>query len=342
MPVIATAISTGTGCAGTMLPGTATATPVPASCMNQHILIPRVPTEPTNGRQILTRTHAITIPGQQKATINWTMRDPQGTPVDLSACLCEPDGSLSASSSESAGDCVCTYRLAFRLAEYLGGVACEYPAVVTSAETGELQVEIPGDSPITPGIYFGEFAMLECQGESPDVVIFSNRIYVTVGQNLWQTRMCSPAGPPSLSEVRLHLRDTDPSESFLLDNLAFGDEEIAHAMTLPIQYWNEIPPPIGTHTTTTFPYRYHWLMATAGYLFLAAAEQQRRNNLQYASGGVQVNDQNREPNYEQAAMRRLDEYRDFVKRKKSEINMDLCWGGTGSAYGSNYSQYRSF
>ena len=103
-------------------------------------------------------------------------------------------------------------------------------------------------------------------------------------------------------------------------------------MALPVQYWNEIPPPIGTHTTASFPYRYHWLMATAGYLFLAAAEQHRRNNLSYSASGVQVNDQDKEPNFEQAAHRRIQEYKEFVRRKKAEINLECAWGGLGSTY----------
>lgn len=314
--------------------------PLPASCLNQRVIVPRTPTDPATGTAILTRTFSVEIPGEREAVINYVMRDPSGAPVDLRACLCPNGASESSSLSQSQGDnddACCPYKLVFRLNEYLsGGTGCEFPVTAIDPANGTVAVTLTSKDTQRPGVYFGEFAMVECYdaGQEP-VVIFSNRLYVIIGRNLWNNRMSCVAamGPPSISEIRLHLRDTDPSESYLLDNLAFSDEEIAQALWLPVQYWNEIPPPIGTYTTANFPFRYHWLMATAGYLFLTAAEQQRRNHLNYAAGGVQVNDQDKEPNYEQAAKRRLDEYKDFVRRKKAEINLNSAYGELGSRYG---------
>ncbi len=345
MPVTATLAGNPPTCTDAPLePGEKLPAPLPVSCLNQHILVSRTPTEPVSGRPVLTRTHAVEIPGQQKATIRHIMRDPNGVPVDLSQCLCAAESSESSISDESAAACACPYKMVFRLSEYLSGPGgTDYPvALVTDGADGAVQVELTPEDTTCPGVYFGQFALIECS-EDPDAeptgdttVLFSNHMYVIVGRNLWNNRMnvAGPAGPPSLAEVRMHLRDTDPSESFLLDNLAFSDEEIAHATILPVQYWNEIPPPIGTFTTTSFPFRYHWLMGIAGYLFLSAAEQQRRNNLQYSAGGVQIDDQHREPNYEQAAQRRLEEFKQFVKRKKAEINLEGAYGGIGSTYGT--------
>ena len=337
-----TAAQTG-GCTDApVLPGSRPRDPLPVSCRNQHILIPRVPTESATGTPILTRTFAVEIPGQQKATIEYVMRDRNGAPVDLRACLCLADDSsesFSELSSESS-ECACPYKLVFRLAEYLSGGGCQYPARLVDGETSKVAVDLLPENTEQPGVYFGEFALVECDMDLSDnptgdtTVVFSNKMYVIIGRNLWNNRMScvSPVGPPSIAEIRLHLRDTDASESYLLDNVAFSDEEIALAMYLPVQYWNEIPPPIGMHTTASFPYRYHWLMAIAGYLFLTMAEQQRRNNLAYSAGGVQVNDQNKEPSYEQAAKRRLDEYKEFVRRKKAEINLSNAFGFVGSQY----------
>lgn len=341
MPITATPAGNPGECTDyPVLPGAKNPAPLPVSCMNQHILCPRTPTEPTTGAVVLTRTHAVNVPGEQKASIDHIMRDANGQAVDLSDCLCEGDGgSLSSTSSESAGDCPCTYDMVFRLAEYLSGGGKEYPVEVVDAKAGHVRVNLEACDTSVPGVYFGEFALVACPADEAQdsTVIFSNHMYVFIGRNLWNNRMnCTgPAGPPSISEIRMHLRDTEPSESFLLDNLAFSDEEIMQAIYLPVQYWNEIPPPIGTHTTANFPYRYHWLMAIAGYLFLTAAEQMRRNNLRYSASGVNIDDQNKEPNYEQAAQRRLDEFREFVKRKKAEINLSNAYGGIGSPYGRN-------
>jgi len=322
-----------------VLPGGRAPAPLPVTCLNQHIIVPRIPADAGTGKTILTRTMAIEIRGEQFATIQYVMRDRNGNPVDLTHCLCMPDGSLSASASLSVGDCPCQYKLVFRLNEYLtGGRGKEFNVRAVTPAAGEVEVDLQPEDTRLPGIYFGEFAMIECHdGEDTcdSTVIFSNRVYVHIGRNLWNNRMnCgAPAGPPSISEVRLHLRDTRPEESYLLDNVAFSDEEIAQATILPVEYWNEVPPPIGIYTTATFPYRYHWLMAIAGYLFLIVAEQQRRNNLAYSAGGVQVNDQNREPNYEQAAQRRITEFKDFVRAKKVSINVSQAMGSVGSSYG---------
>ncbi len=346
MPVTATPTAANTGgCTDQpTLPGGRAPDPLPVSCRNQHIIVPSIPTESTQGVAILTRTFAVEIPGQQKTTIEYVMRDRNGAPVDLRVCLCLDEGSdsLSLSDSSESAACPCAYKLVFRLGEFLsGGSGCEFAVRLVDAANGVVAVDLLPEDTNLPGVYFGEFALIECDADVTDnatgdsTVVFSNKIYVTVGRNLWNNRMtCGAAsGPPSIAEIRLHLRDTDASESFLLDNVAFSDGEIAMCTHLPVQYWNEIPPPIGMHTTTSFPYRYHWLMAIAGHLFLLVAEQQRRNNLTYSAGGVQVNDQNREPNYEQAAKRRLDEWRDFVKRKKAEINLSNAWGSLGSPYG---------
>lgn len=376
MPVIATPAGTPGDCSNDQVSASnGGASALPVSCMNQHIIVPRTPTEPSTGNAVLTRTHAIEITGGKQVSIDYIMRDVNGTPVDLRVCMCLPtrensdldensdslessvslssenssnsesvsqsasqsssqrsESTSESSSSSSEESCVCAHKMVFRLNEYLsGGQGCELPVQLVDAENGKVRVDLSETDTSRPGVYFGEFGLVECETE---VLVFSNRVYVVIGRNLWNNRMsCTgPLGPPSISEVRLHLRDTDPSESFLLDNLAFSDEEIALAMYLPVQYWNEIPPPIGIHTTASFPYRYHWLMAIAGYLFLTAAEQQRRNNLQYAASGVQVNDQNREPNYEQASQRRLEEFKLFVRRKKAEINLENAWGGLGSTY----------
>ena len=359
MPVIATPAGNPGGCTDQpVLPGAKNPAPLPVSCMNQHILCPRTPTEPTTGKAVLTRTHAVEVKGEQKASIDHIMRDVNGNAVDLRTCLCvEEEGSesssvsadsasASSSSSESAGECdACEYKMVFRLAEYLTGGGCEFPVEVVDAAAGHVRVNLEPKDTCNPGVYFGEFALVECATKEQieaaptgdTTVLFSNHMYVYIGRNLWNNRMnhTGPQGPPSISEVRLHLRDTSPDESFLLDNLAFSDEEITQAMCLPVQYWNEIPPPIGTHTTQNFPYRYHWLMAIAGYLFLTAAEQMRRNNLRYSASGVNIDDQNKEPNYEQAAARRIQEFKDFVTRKKAQINLEGAYGGIGSTYSNH-------
>jgi hypothetical protein len=155
---------------------------------------------------------------------------------------------------------------------------------------------------------------------------YSNTFYLTIDSGLYTGEIF---GPPSIAEVRLSLRDSGPAESMLLNNLAFSDEEIAMAIARPVQLWNETPPHLRTYhyTTTTFPFRYYWLEAIAGTLFLLAAEYYRRNNLTYSAANVSVNDLDKEPQYEAAGQRRLQMYKEFVRAKKSELNLNQFYGG---------------
>jgi hypothetical protein len=209
-------------------------------------------------------------------------------------------------------------------------------ATIGDADAGEVSVVLTPDQTRYPGVYMGQYSLVQLatvEGED-DIVLLSNMFYVIIGRNMSRADGTSQVtGPPTVAEVRLFLRDTSPAESFLLDGVKFADEEIAYSIQLPVMYWNEIPPPLNPiYSTLNFPYRYHWLIAITGHLFMIAAEQNRANNLQYTAGGTAVNDQNKELPYEAAADRRLQEWRSFVMRKKAAINMDLGWGTLGSGY----------
>jgi len=344
MPITATPTAPNSQCGDPLSNNNAPPVLQPVSCFGQSIIAPRTPADAVTGKAILTRTFAANIPGAQEATIRYTMRNAAGQPINLVSCTCTDEGGgLSVSEVDDENN-NCPYELVFRLCEYLSGGGTEYMANIIDAVNGVVEVVLPKAATQVPGVYFGEFALVARESQtlpvvptndlSDTTVLFSNKIYVHIGRNLWNNRMrCgSPAGPPSIAEVRMHLRDTDPSESHLLDNVAFSDEEILAAAWMAVSYWNEQPPDLGPYTTATFPFRYNWLIAISGYLFLTAAEQQRRNHLTYSAGGVQIDDQNREVNYERAAQLRLDEWRKFVRLKKSELNLNAAWASHGSPY----------
>jgi hypothetical protein len=170
-------------------------------------------------------------------------------------------------------------------------------------------------------------------GDAFEYVVFSNTFFIRIELGGWGNGRRGK-GPPSIAEVRLHLRDSHASESYLLDNVRFDDAEINLATVRPIMQWNEMPPDVAQYTTQNFPFRYHWLEAIAGNLFLMVAEQFRANNLRYSAAGVSIDDQGKEPNYEAAAQRRLAVWNDFIKRKKAEINLSQGFASFGSPYGN--------
>jgi hypothetical protein len=264
----------------------------------------------------------------QKLEILWTLLDSNGTPVDLLTCGF-PDGSSEA--SVAAASIVCRLRESMSLGLDPGIVQIEYEAVIVDAATGQIQILLPSTATSLPGIYYAEVAVID----SDDQMLFSNVFYLVLERG--QFAGLQTGGPPTVAEIRLHLRDSAPEESLLLDNVRVDDAEIALAVMRPIEYWNELPPDLGAHTTQNFPYRFHWMDGAAACLFWMVEEQFRANNLEYSAAGVQVNDQNKEANYARAAERRWANWVNFVRRKKSELNYEGCWGGIGSQYSGSYS-----
>jgi len=309
----------------------------PVSWVGQNILDTQATT--IDGRPLLSKARTYQVTGGQEAILERQLTDANGNPINLSE-ICSAVSSASSAAIDDLDDILdnpdCPYQLKFRIREYLSlgrepePAQISYPVDVINAETGIVRITLPAAATKVPGVYFGEVALVREEG-GKDHLLFSNVFYVVIQRGMWSGKRPSQ-GPPTIAEVRLHLRDTDPEESFLLDNLAFSDAEIAMAIARPVQYWNEVPPPIGMYTTQTFPYRYHWLEGICGQLFLIVAEHQRRNNLQYSAAGVSVDDMNRETNYESASNRRWGAFREFVVRKKAEINLANCFTTFGSPY----------
>jgi len=337
------------------------------SCDVQGII--STETSTVNRQPLLTRTRAVRVTGGSAPTLNWTMHDENGNPVDLTVCLCPEDAATSSSSSASVSSnssnssdssgssdsasstsvssadaadiaaCPCSVKLRLREQLSIGRDSITKPAVfaatIVNAEAGQVSVALPLNSTTVPGVYFAEMALVCLDADGCEYIVFSNVFYAIIERGLWSAgaRGNCALGPPSLAEVRLQLRDSSPAESFLLDNLMFDDAEIALSIQRPVQYWNEIPPPLNPLLTTqNFPYRYHWLEGIAGNLFLIAAESYRRNNLTYSAGGVQLNDQDKEPNYQREGERRWNDFRAFVRAKKASINLEAGFGEVGSTY----------
>jgi hypothetical protein len=299
----------------------------PVNCVDQNKL--SAPISGQNGQAVLTRMRAISITQGQTATIKWQMQAKDGVPVNLSACaVSTPENQL---------------KVVFRMKEQiaLGNQNPIYSldAAVVDEDKGEVSVELPANMVGIPGIYYGEMALVtaETGNENNPQVVFSNLFYVIINRGTFGSEG-NAGGPPSIAEVRLHLRDSSPNESFLLENLMFDDAEIALAIARPVMYWNEIPPPLDqVYNTQNFPFRYHWLEGICANLFLMVAEQYRRNQLQYQAGGIAVDDQNKETNYERAGQARWQAYREWVRATKAAINLEGCYGEVASNY--KYSAY---
>jgi hypothetical protein len=305
-------------------------------CQDQNKIAPTVSRYYDN--LVLNRMRSVVVQAGQQARIQWTLVDPNGVPVDLTGCGF-PDGSGSSYSSQSSAAAELGIGFKFRIRENLSlGISpkplqTEFPVYLVDASAGKVEIVLDKRATNTAGVYFGELGVFTGIDTDDELMIFSNVFYVIINQGQFGASRWNGAGPPTIQEIRLHLRDSGPEENLLLDNIKFDDAEIGLAISRPVSYWNEIPPDLGQRfTTQNFPFRFHWLEAICANLFWMVAENFRANNLQYSAAGVQVNDQNKEPNYEQAADRRNRNWLEFVRRKKAEINMNMAFSRLGSPY----------
>jgi hypothetical protein len=296
----------------------------PVSCAGQNVI--SAPVSTTNSQPVLTRMRAVQLTQGQCAAIEWQMVDKDGMPVDLGEC-----GFTNTNPIE-------LFKVVLRLKEQLAiGNAKPVQSVnaeIVDAAVGKVRVNLAANMVDVPGVYYGEMALVSIPAETANTpcVIFSNTFYVVINRSTFE-RSGHMGGPPSIAEVRLHLRDSSPTESYLLEHLMFDDAEIALAIARPVQYWNEIPPPLDmTYNTQNFPFRYHWLEGICANLFLMVAEQFRRNQLSYQAAGVAVDDQNKEAAYERAGQTRWQAYRDWVRATKASINLESCYGEVTSTY----------
>lgn len=316
--------------------GSAGATPAPVPCSNVGIL--SVEPGTLNGSALRTKMRAVSLQQGQCSTIEWTLHDRDGKPVDLTGCgFVSGEGSssseVSLGSEESIADV--TPKVLFRMMEYIRtsnrGCLIQIEAEVVDPETGKVRVALPKEAVQKAGVYYAELAVVEGDADETDPCItLSNVFTVVINRGLFGAK--KQRGAPTIAEVRLHLRDSAAAESYLLDGLAFDDAEIALAITRPIDYWNEVPPPTTRYTTENFPHRYHWLEAIAGQLFLMAEESYRRNQLEYSAGGISIDDMNKEKNYGQAAQVRNAAWREFVRQRKASDNIAEGFGELGSPY----------
>lgn len=301
----------------------------PVACAGQNVI--SAPVSTNNSLPLLSRMRAVQITQGQCATIDWQLHDKDGNPVNLTPCGFSGPGPNT------------LFKVVLRLKEQLAlgnsRPAQSVDATVTDAATGKVQAVLTRNMVGVPGVYYGEMALISIPAEAADTpcVIFSNTFSVIINRSTFGAAG-EVGGPPSIAEIRLHLRDSSPAESYLLEHLMFDDAEIALAITRPVMYWNEIPPPLDVvYNTQTFPFRYHWLEGICANLFMMVAEQFRRNQLSYSAGGLSVDDQNKEAGYERAGQARWQAYREWVRATKASINLESCYGEVTSSY--KYSAY---
>jgi hypothetical protein len=198
------------------------------------------------------------------------------------------------------------------------------PLTVVDAEKGKFRAKVR-QTDIAPGVYIAE-ASFYAPGRQ---LRLRERRWLEVEPTL---RFVNN-GPLTEQEVRLALRDYACYNTFLRREES-SPTEIMFAVRRPVDLWNEIPPFVSPHTVATFPYRETWLQAAVGFLLRAHAHHRRRNEMTVNSSTIQMKDNDKAEQYDQAGGMALKEYVEWVRMTKVALNMHLGFGRLGSRYGS--------
>jgi len=257
-----------------------------------------------------------TVSQETQAAVTATLRTCQGATYSLAD---EESSSSSSSSSESTSPL--TVEFVLKESRKAATLELELAATITNAEAGEVSVTLTPDQTATPGVWLAEWNVIR-----DGVTIFSMPFYLFITPRL---NVEDASATPTIPEIRMFLWDTSPDANQVLDDVEFSDAQILAALRMPVEEWNDTPPPVPPYryTIATFPYRRPWLLGTIGYLYKAAANWYRRNELRYqVSGGLTLDDTNRSAQYEETGDRYLLEWKTWMERTKLNLNLQNGYG----------------
>lgn len=203
----------------------------------------------------------------------------------------------------------------------------EKSASVVDAAKGKVLVNLVPDDTPDAGLFYLHVLVYN----SSNQLLWNTPYWLAINPSL-DALESSQQGVITLAEIRLIMRDECASQNLLLDDFEFNDSQIMAAIRLPVDKFNETNQPKTMYTARTFPWRYHWLRAAAGYLFEIAARGYARDHLPYGAGGVSVDDKNKAGVYLQLAKDLLAEWDNFVVQQKIQLNVEGAWGTLRSAY----------
>lgn len=263
----------------------------------------------------------------QATKLKLTVRDYAGQAVDLSSLV-----DLSSSSSPEPEPYVWFTCLETETAPVaIFNVPCE----IVDASAGEVTCDLTPQNTARPGTFLCQLGVFDPETGG---LLQATKYYLSIEWSAFSDNSKTTLGSVTIPEVRMALRDACAENNFLLDDLEYDDAEISAAIRRTVDEFNETYQPSTSYTPSTFPWRHSWLTGICAYLLRSAAVRYARNQLDYSAGGVSVNDQNKMQPYLAVSDIMIREWRDFILRKKLELNMSRCWGGQLSSY--SYLRYR--
>jgi len=192
-------------------------------------------------------------------------------------------------------------------------------------KNGEVEIVLKPCTFDNPGLYLAELSLIT-DAKIQQLYNF----YIEAAPTLaWST----DRDPITIEEVRLWARDNSAADNYLLDEVEYKDTEIVAAIRRAVDMWNSTPPVMTAYTynPSTFPYRSQWLDVTIGFLMNIASLNYLRNGLPSQAGGVSIDDKlSKYQPYAQEAKMRIQEFKDWMKMIKPQLNADQAWGRLGT------------
>lgn len=267
-----------------------------------------------NGQPVPNKLQAAQVRQGQPATVQWIFRN-GGCPFDYTDCL--------------ASGATFQLRIREELSFGTSSPVITLTPTAVDATTGLIAVDLTADAVKCPGIFNLEWGLLSSFGN----LLHSDVGYLIVNRGQF-AETTTEGGPPTVAEIRLHLRDSDPADNLWLGVVEFDLAEIAACIQRPVEYWNEALPPISQrYNTKTYPFRFHWLEGIIGGLYQLAAAHYLRTHLPYQAGGLSVDDKNKFNEYGTIGKEKWETYKDWVKHKKYSLNCTAAMQSSGSPYG---------
>jgi hypothetical protein len=256
---------------------------------------------------VLQRKPGMRISQGQVATVEWTLRNGEGRPLDVSGYVIGSFGS-SIPASMSSSSAAPEGRIEARLREpFTSGddALTSIDGSATDPTDGKVQFTLPAAATATPQVLLMDIGVFD----GDERLIAVNHGYLIVERSLFGTSYYR-IGVPTVDEVKIRLRDSGTNDNFLLARIEYSLGEVAEAMIRAVSMWNTIGGPnVSTMTTATFDDPDLLMDGIVGYLFEIVGANYRRNHLQYQAAGVAVDDKANYGEYDKLAQSYLEKYR---------------------------------
>jgi hypothetical protein len=280
------------------------------------------------------KSNAVIVEGGAPSTVVFQIRGGDGNPVDLSRLF---DQKNPGGEADNHGVFV-----RFAVADNTLIANTSEQGHVLDAKNGTVQFELPDYVYEIPCIYSFHLAVADknnYQRTGKPLYVAPGKGIVLVEWTPFVTHNEHCPMPhrvvPAVEDVRRKLDDF-LGKNDLMAQVEYSADDIANAMILPVRIFNETPPRLRRFqfTLMNFPYYEYWVLGTAAELLRISVLHYTRNKLLSSHGGLSGDEKARDREYLQLAQLYQEEYRNWVRIKKNELNMS-----SGQGWGTLHSDY---